>query len=120
MWGRSRVLWTLGLAAALSGLLVWQALGEPAPAVAVFRRVAPAVVLITRGTTVPGAGGRLDWGSGVFMDHRGDIVTNHFPLVPLRRRSPARCGSWRRPAGLADTVPAARGFLRLRAVWRRG
>ena len=107
MRGRRWTLLGAGLAATVLALVVgWQALAARAPAVAVFRRVAPAVVLVTRGTTVPGVGGRLDWGSGVLFDRRGDIVTNDHVVVGAQRLWVTLAGGRTLPAALVGADPA--------------
>ena len=109
MRGLRRTWWHVGLAALALGvgmLAGWRSLAARAPAVAVFRRVAPAVVLVTRGTTIPGSGGRLDWGSGVFFDRRGDLVTNDHVVAGAQRLWVTLAGGRTLPAAMVGADPA--------------
>lgn len=121
---RRWLLW-LGVAAVgglVGGLLTWAAALGPAlrqdrlaaanaasPAVAVFRRVSPAVVLVASlGSVATPLGPRpqVGWGSGVIFDPRGYIVTNDHVVAGATRLRVTLANGRTLPAVLVGGDPA--------------
>jgi len=79
------------------------------PAAAVFRRVAPAVVLVSnQGAVVTwfGPQQRTGWGSGVIFDARGYIVTNDHVVAGARRLTVVLADGRSLPAEVVGGDPA--------------
>ncbi len=120
--------WLLGLAAGAAGACVGGALvffvlrpclGERplllphaavvSPAAAVYRRVAPSVVLVTSRSTAATPSGtqpQLGWGSGVIFDPRGYIVTNEHVVAGAKDLTVTLADGQTLPASLVGGDPA--------------
>jgi len=120
-WLGSAILCLLGAVAggALVLLLLLPWLGERpllrpgaaavSPAAAVYRRVAPSVVLVTNQSAVAtllGPQQRLGWGSGVIFDSRGYIVTNDHVVAGARALTVTLADGRTLPAQVVGGDPA--------------
>jgi len=101
-----------GSAAARSRMLAQPAAALDAacsPAVAAYRRVGPAVVLVANQLTVAttlGAQQRTGWGSGLVFDARGYIVTNDHVVAGASRLSVTLADGTVLPAQLVGGDPS--------------